>query len=162
MCDVLLTSGGASGGKADYLSDLLVKEGMLFKWRIAIKPGRPLAIGLWRNKPIFALPGNPVAAYVCSLIFFYPSMLLMSGEGWKEPQFFLVPANFSKSKKKGRREYLRARINSNGRAEIFKSEGSGRISGLSWSQGLVELPDEALIISKGDLVRYIPYQSFAI
>ena len=161
-CDVLLTSGGASAGHADYLSKLIKEEGKLFEWRIAIKPGRPLAMGIWKDMPVFGLPGNPVATYVCTLIFFYPSMCLMSGSGWQVPQSYLVPSGFQKVKRPGRREFLRAKINNNGRVEVFGSEGSGRISGLSWSTGLVELPDKALNIAEGDNVKYIPYSSFGI
>ncbi|MED5532372.1 MAG: molybdenum cofactor synthesis domain-containing protein [Pseudomonadota bacterium] len=161
-CDVLLTTGGASAGCADYLSKLIKEEGTLFEWRIAVKPGRPLAMGVWKGMPVFGLPGNPVAAYVCALIFFYPAMCSMSGSGWQEPQAFWVPANFQKTKLAGRREFLRARLNEKSEAEIFRSEGSGRISGLSWSTGLVELPDKALEINKGDDVKYIPYSSFGI
>ena len=131
----------------------------MFEWRVAVKPGRPLALGLWNGTPVFGLPGNPVAALVCALIFARPAMRCLAGEGWQEPQGFTMPAAFSKSKKPGRREYLRARIR-DGQAEVFKSEGSGRISGLSWAEGLVELPDGEQTIAPGDPVRYIPYSSF--
>ena len=96
---------------------------------------------------------------VCTLIFARPALGLLAGENWREPQGFEVPAAFSKSKKPGRREYLRARI-LDGQAEVFHSEGSGRISGLSWAEGLVELPDGAAEIRPGVPVRYIPYGSF--
>ena len=162
ICDVLLTSGGASAGKADFLSRMIKDEGKLYEWRIAVKPGRPLSLGLWNNMPIFGLPGNPVAAFVCSLIFFYPSMLLMGGAGWKEPLRFQVSSNFTKKKRSGRKEYLRAKINSEGMVDVYKSEGSGRISGLSWSTGLVELPEESLEINKGDSVNFIPYSNYGI
>ena len=72
----------------------------------------------------------------------------------------MAPAAFSKSKKPGRREYLRARINSDGAVEVFRSEGSGRISSLAWADGLVEIGDAAQEIAPGDPVRYIPYASF--
>ena len=162
ICDVLLTTGGASSGKADFLSRMIKDEGKLYEWRIAVKPGRPLSLGLWNNMPIFGLPGNPVAAFVCSLIFFYPSMLLMGGAGWKEPLRFQVSSNFTKKKRSGRKEYLRAKINSEGMVDVYKSEGSGRISGLSWSTGLVELPEESLEIKKGDSVNFIPYSNYGI
>ena len=87
-------------------------------WRIAVKPGRPLALGLWQGVPVLGLPGNPVAAMVCSLIFARPAMALLAGGGWQEPQGFDVPAAFEKRKKAGRREYLRARMR-DGRAEVF-------------------------------------------
>lgn len=157
--DAILTSGGASAGDEDHVSALLNEAGAMAQWRIALKPGRPLALGLWRGVPVFGLPGNPVAALVCALIFARPALRLLSGAGWCTPQGFAVPAAFAKSKKPGRREYLRARIR-DGRAEVFASEGSGRISGLSWAEGLVELPDEAATIQPGDPVRYIPYASF--
>lgn len=157
--DAILTSGGASAGDEDHVSALLNEAGAMAQWRIAIKPGRPLALGLWRGVPVFGLPGNPVAALVCALIFARPALRLLSGAGWSAPQGFDVPAGFAKSKKPGRREYLRARIRE-GRAEVFASEGSGRISGLSWAEGLVELPDGAASIAPGDLVRYLPYASF--
>ncbi|MEQ5872336.1 molybdopterin molybdenumtransferase MoeA [Sagittula sp. NFXS13] len=159
--DVVLTSGGASAGDEDHVSGLLRETGALAEWRIALKPGRPLALGMWQGMPIFGLPGNPVAAFVCTLVFARPAMGLMSGAGWQEPQGFNVPAAFSKRKKPGRREYLRARIR-DGHAEVFKSEGSGRISGLSWAEGLVELPDGAQDIAPGTVVRYIPFGSFGL
>lgn len=157
--DVILTSGGASAGDEDHVSALLRQAGALQDWRIALKPGRPLALGVWAGAPVFGLPGNPVAALVCTLIFARPAMRLLSGAGWSAPQGFQVPAAFTKRKKPGRREYLRARIR-DGVAEVFKSEGSGRVSGLSWAEGLVELPDGAAQIAPGDPVRYIPYYSF--
>jgi len=159
QADVILTSGGASSGDEDHVSALLNEAGAMAEWRIALKPGRPLALGLWGGVPVFGLPGNPVAALVCTLIFARPAMAALSGAGWHAPQGFDVPAGFGKRKKPGRREYLRARIRQ-GRAEVFKSEGSGRISGLSWAEGLVELPDSAAEIRPGDAVRYIPFGSF--
>ena len=157
--DVILTSGGASAGDEDHVSALLTEAGAMQLWRIAVKPGRPLALGMWQGVPVFGLPGNPVAAMVCSLIFARPAMALLAGGGWQEPQGFDVPAAFEKRKKAGRREYLRARMR-DGRAEVFASEGSGRISGLSWAEGLVELNETARDIAPGDLVRFIPYGSF--
>ena len=165
--DVILTSGGASAGDEDHVARLLRERGTLSSWRIALKPGRPLALALWPGEgearvPVFGLPGNPVAALVCTLVFARPALSLMSGAGWTAPQGFMIPAAFSKRKKPGRREYLRARVNAEGAAEVFASEGSGRISGLSWAEGLVELPDEAAEIVPGSPVRYLPYASFGL
>ena len=157
--DVILTSGGASAGDEDHVSALLTDAGAMSLWRIAIKPGRPLALGVWQGVPVFGLPGNPVAAMICTLIFARPAMQLLGGGVWTVPQGFEVPAAFSKTKKAGRREYLRGRIR-NGQAEAFASEGSGRISGLSWAEGLIELSEPAQTIVPGDMVRFIPYASF--
>ena len=159
QADAILTSGGASAGDEDHVSALLRESGAMQQWRIALKPGRPLALGMWSGVPVFGLPGNPVAALVCTLVFARPALGLLAGEGWQQPEGFVVPAAFSKKKKPGRREFLRARVRG-GKAEVFKSEGSGRISGLSWAEGLVELPDGALDLKEGDPVRFIPYASF--
>ena len=160
--DVILTSGGASAGDEDHVSALLRAKARLTSWRIAVKPGRPLALAMWDGVPVFGLPGNPVAAFVCALIFARPALSFLAGAGWAEPTGFTVPADFSKSKKPGRREYLRARLTPDGAAEVFASEGSGRISGLAWATGLVELPDEAVTVAPGTPVRFLPYGSFGI
>ncbi len=159
--DVIMTSGGASAGDEDHVSALLRAAGAMELWRIAVKPGRPLALGLWSGVPVFGLPGNPVAALVCALIFAHPAMARLAGQAWPVPQGFDVPAAFSKRKKPGRTEFLRARIRE-GAAEVFGSEGSGRISGLSWADGLVELGPEARDVRPGDSVRYIPFAAFGL
>jgi molybdopterin molybdotransferase len=159
--DAILTSGGASAGDEDHVSALLRDAGAMALWRIAVKPGRPLALGMWKGTPVFGLPGNPVAAMVCTLVFAAPALGLLAGAGWHKPQGFTVPAGFEKSKKPGRREYLRARIR-DGVVEVFHSEGSGRISGLSWAEGLVELPDGPLVVKRGDPVRFIPWGGFGL
>lgn len=159
--DVILTSGGASAGDEDHVSALLGERAALQMWRLALKPGRPLALGLWQGAPVFGLPGNPVAAMVCTLIFAAPAMARLAGQDWAAPQAFTVPAAFEKRKKPGRREYLRARIR-DCRAEAFKSEGSGRISGLSWAEGLVEIGDGAQHIQPGDPVRFLPFSGFGL
>jgi len=158
--DVLLTSGGASAGDEDHLSALLSETGSIEFWRIAVKPGRPLAMGMWGSMPIFGLPGNPVAAATCAMIFARPSFNVLAGGHWMTPKSYWVRANFEKRKKSGRREYLRARLTGD-QVDVFKSEGSGRISGLSWANGFVELPDHAVTITHGDFVKFIPFDSFA-
>lgn len=160
--DAIVTTGGASTGDEDHVSRLLGSEGHVETWRIAVKPGRPLALGTWAGRPLFGLPGNPVAAFVCFLVFARPALLALAGADWAEPRGFTVPAGFEKRKKPGRREFLRARIDGEGRAEVYPSEGSGRIGGLSWAEGLVELPDGGMEIRPGEPVRYIPYASFGI
>ena len=157
--DVLITSGGASAGDEDHLASILNSEGQVTEWRIAIKPGRPMAMGFWHDTPIFGLPGNPVAAATCALIFVRPALSKFSGGNWIVPQAYYMPAAFEKTKKAGRREFLRARV-SNNNVEIFKSEGSGLTNGLAWATGFVELPDEETSISIGDKVKYIPFASF--
>lgn len=162
MCDVILTSGGASAGDEDHISALLQDTGSLALWRIAIKPGRPLALGLWQQTPVFGLPGNPVAACVCAMIFARPALARMAGGAWIEPVRYMLPAAFHKSTKAGRQEYLRARLTTDGTVEIFASEGSGRVSGLSWATGFVALPDEGITINAGDRVAYMPFSAMGL
>jgi molybdopterin molybdotransferase len=160
--DAILTSGGASAGDEDHVSALLRARGALGVWRIAVKPGRPRALGVWGGRPVFGLPGNPVAAFVCTLVFARPALLRLAGAPWTPPGGLMLPAGFAKSKNAGRREYLRARIGADGAVEVFRSEGSGRISGLAWASGLVELEDGPRSISPGDPVRYLPFSDFGL
>jgi len=133
--DMILTSGGASAGDEDHVSRLLEDTKSMAMWRIAMKPGRPLALGIWNDTPVFGLPGNPVAAFVCALIFAKPAFDALRGAGFTTPRSFQVPSGFSKSKKAGRREYLRARMGDDGCVERFVSEGSGRI--VAWHGPMV-------------------------
>ena len=161
MTDAILVSGGASAGDEDHVSATLGKYANRHTWRIAMKPGRPLALATWDGVPIFGLPGNPIAAYVCTLIFARLAFQVLQGRiTASPPQGFKLPAGFEKSKKQGRSEFLRARVTQSGDVEVFKSEGSGRISGLAWADGLVELGHDAREIKRGDLVRYIPFANF--
>ncbi len=160
-CDAVLTSGGASSGAEDHLSALMGAEGRVAAWRIAIKPGRPLMLGTWGGVPLFGLPGNPVAAFTCALLFARPALEVLAGADWPEPEGVEVPAGFAKRKKAGRREVLRARMRG-GRAEVYPSEGSGRTAGLSWAEGFVMLEDGAREVAPGDLVRFVPFGAFGL
>ena len=159
-CDLIITSGGASAGDEDHISAILKAEGQLTSWRIALKPGRPLALGVWSETAVIGLPGNPVAAWVCTMVFGRPAMEVLAGGVWREPRGYEVVSDFTKKKRRGRSEYLRARLNERGRVEVFPSEGSGRISSVSWSDGLVEIGFEEEMIKPGSAVRYIPYAEF--
>ena len=116
---------------------------------------------MFQGTPVVGLPGNPVAAWVCTLRFAAPAMALLAGGHWFEPQGYWLPANFSKNKKPGRSEMLRARVR-DGQVEVFASEGSGRVTGLAWSEGLVDLDEHAQDIQPGTPVRYLPYGSFGL
>ncbi|MEZ5714334.1 MAG: molybdopterin-binding protein [Paracoccaceae bacterium] len=159
LADAVLTSGGASAGDEDHVSALLNEAGAMALWRVAIKPGRPLALGIWAGKPVFGLPGNPVAAMVTACVFGLPALGLLAGRGWALPQGVELPAGFAKRKKPGRREFLRARLR-DGRVEAFRSEGSGLVSGLSWAEGLADLPEDLTELVEGDPVRFIPWSAF--
>ena len=162
LVDVFVTTGGVSTGQEDFVSQFLNSEGQVINWRIAIKPGRPFICAKLGTKYVFGLPGNPVAAFICSLIILRPSLGRLGGEkNWFEPFYFKTKANFKKFKRYGRTEFLRAKLNKvDGSVSIFPFEGSGRLSSLSWSNGVVELDESKQKIEKGDLVNFIPYGSF--
>ncbi|SMH40706.1 bifunctional molybdopterin-guanine dinucleotide biosynthesis adaptor protein MobB/molybdopterin molybdotransferase MoeA [Maritimibacter sp. HL-12] len=160
--DVLLTSGGASAGEEDHVSALLGSEGRVAQWRVALKPGKPLLLGDWRGLPLFGLPGNPVSAFVTALLFARPALSVLAGGDWLDAQGFSVPAAFAMTKRAGRREFLRARLTAEGRAELFRSDSSGMISSLAWAKGLVEIDEDAREIKAGDLVRYYPLGAFSL
>lgn len=165
--DAVIASGGASGGEEDHMAQILSTaaergEDAFHLWRIAVKPGRPLAMGMRRGAPVFGLPGNPVAAFVCFLIFLRPALGLMGGYGWRAPTPELREIGFDYPKKPGRREYLRVRIGPEGRLEKYRSEGSGLIEGLVWADGLADLDHEAGPLSAGERVRYLPFSGFGL
>lgn len=159
--DAIVVSGGASGGDEDHVTRLLADEAARTQgfhvWRAAMKPGRPFAAGLWRGAPVFALPGNPVAAFVCFVIFVRPALIRLAGGAWPTPQGRLLPSGFDYPKRPGRREYLRVRIGADGRLEKYRSEGSGLIEGLLWADGLADLPDDAGPVAANDPLRFLSF-----
>ena len=160
--DVILTTGGASRGEEDHIVTVMADEGRLHAWQLAVKPGRPLAFGQIGDTVFLGLPGNPVAAFVCFLFYAQPMFAHLQGAHWTPPKRFSVPAAFSIAKKKpDRREFWRAWME-NGRAHKFQRDGSGLISGLTAADGLIEVPEEATSLAKGDLVSFIPFSEFGM
>lgn len=159
--DVILTSGGVSMGDEDHVKAALLAAGNLHFWRIAIKPGRPLALGQIGESAFVGLPGNPVAALVCSLIFVRPLVARMAGLRAHMPLSYKVPSAFAFTKKPGRTEWLRGRYrvgpDGTGSVEKFHTEGSGILTSTIWANGLIELGDEVTQIKEGDLVTFLPF-----
>ncbi|MFN0262970.1 gephyrin-like molybdotransferase Glp [Tepidamorphus sp. 3E244] len=159
--DVVITSGGASRGEEDHLIESLEALGKRHLWQIAIKPGRPMAMGQIGDTPIFGLPGNPVAAFVCFLLYVRPALFKLGGALWFEPRRFTLPAAFEIEKKKAdRREFYRGLLvpGPDGlTADKFSRDGSGLISGLRAADGLIEIPEAATSISRGEPVAFIPF-----
>jgi molybdopterin molybdotransferase len=162
QADAVVTSGGASGGDEDHIARALTHLGAMAEWRIAMKPGRPLAMGQIGGVPVFGLPGNPVAAFVCFLMFARPALLRLGGADWPELPRFPVTITGPAKKRAGRTEYLRGRYIGEGKVEKFRSEGSGLISGLRWSDGLIELSHNRDRVEAGEAVDYIPYSAFGL
>jgi molybdopterin molybdotransferase len=165
--DVLVTTGGASRGEEDHVVKTLDALGKLRMWQLAIKPGRPMAFGQIGDCVVLGLPGNPVAVFVCFLLYAYPLIAALGGGRWREPRRFRLPAAFSLGKRKtGRREFWRGRIAEGADGELtvakFERDGSGLITSLRESDGLIEIPEDVAAVSIGDPVNFIPYAEFGI
>lgn len=164
--DLVLTSGGVSTGEADYVRTAVERAGSLTFWRTAIKPGRPVAMGVLKsergNSAAFCgLPGNPVAAFVTFARIVRPLLLQLGGARPEPLIAFPVRATFPYKKKAGRREYVRVSLSrgSDGNIEAtkYKQDGAGVISSLTQTDGLVELLEDCTGVSPGDQVGFISY-----
>ena len=163
--DLVLTSGGVSTGEADYVKDAIGAAGSLVFWRVAIKPGRPVAMGVLRGTAFIGLPGNPVAVFVTFARVVRPLLLRLAGAA-PEPLIALpVKAGFAYRKKKGRREYVRVSLTrrDDGYYEAHKhpQDGAGVISSLTATDGLAELADDVTEIAKGEMIGFLPYSVLA-
>ena len=156
--DVILTSGGVSVGEEDHVKAAVEAEGALELWKVAIKPGKPLAFGKVgpRGTAFLGLPGNPVSAFVTFLMLVRPFLLACQGVGDIAPRGIMMRADFDWMKPDRRREFLRVRINREGGLELFPNQGSGVLTTCARADGLVDtLPEQA--IARGDQVRFLPF-----
>lgn len=159
--DLLITSGGVSVGEEDHVRNAVQENGALHFWRLAIKPGRPLALGQVAGAPFVGLPGNPVAAMVTFVRFARPLLLRLAGGTRVDPRLYRVRADFSHRKKPNRREWVRARLKPGAdgtlEAEKFAREGAGILRSLVEADGLVELPEEVTEVAPGAMVEFLPF-----
>ena len=159
--DVVISSGGASDGIEDHTQNALKDVGAkCLVWQLAMKPGKPMAVGNLKNKLIFCLPGNPVAAFVCTKLLIKPLLIKMSGGIDLEPLEIKLRSGFEHTKRVGRAEYLRAKIVNDGKDTIIKlhgRKGSGVISSLTGADGIVEIPMECKSVNIGDLLTFFPF-----
>jgi len=159
--DLIVTSGGVSVGEEDHVKPAVEAEGRLDMWKIAIKPGKPLAFGEV-NKPeggtawFIGLPGNPVAAFATCLMLVRPFILRLQGVEKVEPKALPLTADFTWSRPDSRLEFLRARINDAGRVELYPNQGSAVVTSLCWSDGLVLNPP-GQAVQAGDSVRLVTF-----
>ncbi len=159
--DVLVTSGGMSTGEEDHVKAAVEAQGSLDFWRLAIKPGRPVALGRVGEAAFVGLPGNPVAVMVTFLRIARPILLRLMGVVEEPPALFPVRAGFTYKKKPGRREYVRATLAraADGVLTAVKHprDGAGILSSMVESDGLVELPEEATRVEPGAIVDFLPF-----
>src|SRR5687768_6754039 len=155
-CDVIVTSGGVSVGDADFVKPAVEAEGKLLMWRIAMKPGRPLAFGSVQKSFFIGLPGNPVSSFVTFLIFVRPFLLRTQGLLDVQPKTIFARSDFVWPEPDSRREFLRVKWNTQGGLDIYPTQDSAVLTSTAWADGLVDNP-AAHAIRKGDLVRFMPY-----
>jgi len=158
--DLLISSGAMSLGDEDHIKRILDEDGNLKVWRIAIKPGRPVGYGFYKNTPILALPGNPTAAFVTFLMLGIPLINKMSGLKKVNNKRYKLPINFHYNKKSGRIEYLRVKtVLKNGKLFLnkFSKEGAGILSSVTWADGLAIIDENTTRLKLDDMVDYISF-----
>jgi molybdopterin molybdotransferase len=165
--DLVLTSGGVSTGEADHVRSAVERIGRLVFWRVAIKPGRPVAMGVLsgrsaENRAAFVgLPGNPAAVFVTFVRVVRPLLMRLAGAAPRPLAPLPARASFAYRKKKGRREYVRVSLRraSDGAVEAvkFPQDGAGVITSLTETDGLVELGEEVTEVAPGGTVGFLSY-----
>jgi molybdopterin molybdotransferase len=155
-CDVIVTSGGVSVGEADYVKPAVEAEGELLMWRIAMKPGRPLAFGRVGKAAFIGLPGNPVSSFVTFLLFVRPFLLKTQGLAAVAPHAIAVRADFDWPRPDPRREFLRVKWNGRGGLDLYPTQDSAVLTSTAWADGLVDNP-AGQAIRAGDTVRFLAY-----
>ena len=167
--DLILTSGGVSVGEEDYVKPAVEAEGQLGLWKVAIKPGKPLAfgsvnrtlkVGTGGTAAFIGLPGNPVSSFVTFVMLVRPFILKAQGRGISGmssilPRAIRLRADFA-CMGDARREFLRARVNERGGLELFANQSSGVLTSCAWADGLVDNPP-GQAITPGDSVSFLPF-----
>ena len=159
--DIMLSSGGVSMGEADYIKSALKQEGRVDFWRIAMRPGRPLAFGDVGGKPFFGLPGNPVAVMVTFMQFVQPALRKMMGQIAWQPNRMIATAEETLKSRLGRTDYSRGvyHISESGRLVVRStgSQGSGILTSMVMANCLIEITDEFERIDVGEPVLIQPF-----
>jgi molybdopterin molybdotransferase len=160
--DAVITSGGVSTGEEDHVRAAMSDAGSLAFWRLAIKPGRPVAMGVVQGTPLVGLPGNPVAVFVTFAYVVRPLLAALSGEVLEAAHGLGVTADFEYHKKKGRREYVRVSLvedqSAGTLARKYPVDGAGVLTSLTATDGLVELAEDVTNVQRGDRVSFIDYR----
>jgi molybdopterin molybdotransferase len=160
--DLLITSGGVSTGEEDHVKAAVEEGGALAFWRLGIKPGRPVALGVVQGTAFIGLPGNPVAVFVTFTQVARALVARLAGEDYAAPPPMPVRAGFAYRKKEGRREYVRVRLEPGPEGPVARKhprEGAGVITSLTETDGLVELPEAVTRVEPGETVGFVPYAS---
>jgi molybdopterin molybdotransferase len=160
--DVILTTGGVSGGEEDHVKAAIEASGQIVFWRLAIKPGHPIAMGVVGGTAIVGLPGNPAAVYVTLALFVRPLLARFGGALFEAPAAQTVRSTFKVKKRFGRREYVRVSVAraADGvlEARTYPKGGAASLTSLTESDGLAELSDDVSNIGAGDMIAYYPHE----
>jgi molybdopterin molybdotransferase len=162
QADLVVTSGGVSVGEEDHVRIALEQLGDLRLWRLAIKPGKPLAYGQINDTAFIGLPGNPVSVFATFFLFVCPVIQIMQGRQWRKPVALPVLADFDWLKPDSRREFLRARLKCRDgvtSVEIYPKQDSGVLTSTVWADGFVEIAENQTVRA-GETVNYLPFAQF--
>jgi molybdopterin molybdotransferase len=157
--DLIVTSGGMSGGDEDHVTAAVQAEGHIDAWKIASKPGKPLAFGGVKSgvrvAAFIGLPGNPVSVWSGLLTLVAPYLRHCQGHTRIEPDAFSLRADFNYSVKGNRMEFVRVRRNAAGGLDIYPTQDSAIISSAVWADGITPIAAGARV-QPGDLVSFLP------
>jgi molybdopterin molybdotransferase len=161
--DALVTSGGASVGGEDHIRAVVEQRGALHMWRLALKPGKPVALGRIGETAFLGMPGNPVSALVSLMLVGRVVLNRMAGRDNEPPMppAIPLPANFSYARKRGRREFMRGSLDidsSGAKVNLYRTQDSVALTSLAQSDGLIDMPSGDAPINHGDLVPYISFE----
>ncbi|QDG35066.1 molybdopterin molybdotransferase MoeA [Alteromonas mediterranea] len=159
--DVMVSSGGVSVGDADYVKDIIAELGSIDFWKVAVKPGKPFALGKINNTLFCGLPGNPVSSFVTAKLLVVPVIKKMQGEAKPhEPLFINATITTPLKRRAGRRDFQRATMakNAQGEWEVtpFKSQSSGVMTSITSANCLMVVPEEVSELKEGDTVQVMP------
>jgi len=158
--DLIVTSGGVSVGEEDHVKAAVESLGSLDMWKVAMKPGKPIAHGTVQGTPFIGLPGNPVSAFATFCLFVRPYILRCQGVEKVVPRSYLLPAAFEWTKIGNRREFVRARLEPQADGSpgvvIYPNQGSGVLTSAVWGEGLAEIR-EGTTVARGDRIKFTPF-----
>ncbi|WP_420426334.1 gephyrin-like molybdotransferase Glp [Algiphilus sp.] len=155
--DLIVSSGGVSVGEEDHVRAAMEAVGTLDLWKIAVKPGKPVAFGRVGAVPFIGLPGNPVSVLAAYLLFAAPVLRRLQGRTRLFPEPVIHRAGFTRDKPIQRDEFLRVRLR-NGRLEAFPHQGSGVLSSAVWADGLARVPSQTTV-AEHDGIEYFGFDS---
>lgn len=157
--DVVITTGGVSVGDRDFVRDVLQNEGKVHFWKMAIRPGKPVMVGHIGKCVMVALPGNPVSAYITSLLIVRAVLNALWGRGTQLPEGYKVALGKDITKPEALRTFSRA-LYKDGKAWPYKEQGSNLYTSITHADGILDLPIGCATFSKDEEVLFRPFSAF--